>query len=185
MFCFSSKFPHSHPPQPLRHEANLAPQVLGLLRADPALLPSKQKRKARPRTRGTGGSTVGEKDECPLRNLGTVLSEARGMEEVGLLVKWALSFQNNRKLRPWGGRGAPRPGLQHLQSSGWLLTLPQSPRPCPAFPVNTDTSSHGTGLAAPGATPSCLTEPSTQWLAGAPDGHSSSQAYPGIQTNTA
>lgn len=170
---------------PLRHEANLAPQVLGLHRADPALLPSKQNRKARPRTRGTGGSTVGEKDECPLRNLGAVLSEARGMEEVGLLVKWALSFQNNRKLRPWGGRGAPRPGLQHLQSSGWLLTLPQSPRPCPAFPVNTDTSSHGTGLAAPGATPSCLTEPSTQWLAGAPDGHSSSQAYPGIQTNTA
>lgn len=107
-FVFQVSFHiHTHLKEPLRHEANLAPQVLGLHRADPAL-PSKQNRKARPRTRGTGGCTVGEKDECPLRNLGAVLSESRGMEEVGLLVKLALSFQNNKKTSSLGWkRGTP------------------------------------------------------------------------------
>lgn len=91
LFCFVFKVSfhiHTHLKELPRHEVNLTPQVLGLHRAGPALLPAKQERKARLNTRGTdqcpqlpGESTVREKDEYSLRNLGAFLSEARGMEE--------------------------------------------------------------------------------------------------------
>lgn len=68
-FVFKVSFHiHTHLKELLGHEANLTPQVLGLPRAGPALLPSKQERKeGKAQYQGTdqcpqlpGGSTVGE-----------------------------------------------------------------------------------------------------------------------------
>lgn len=81
-----------------------------------------------------------------------------------------------------GPSAPPLPRRIFRACSGWLPLLHPPPRPCPAFPVNTNTSSLGKAWQRLGHTqPAC--EPSTQWLAGAGADHSTTQPFPGTQRN--
>lgn len=74
--------------------------------------------------------------------------EARG--GAGLPGKWDLSLQQQQKVSSLGWQeghppSALPPAPRHIfwAPRGWLPLLHPPPRPCPAFPVNTDTSSPG------------------------------------------
>lgn len=89
-------------------------------------------------------------------------------------------FNSNERPHPWGGKRGTRP-QPHCQAKTHLpLLLHPPPRPCPAFPVNTGTSSGwrgvgvggwvGGGAGSAGATPGGLPAPHTMagpglWLA--------------------
>lgn len=66
-------------------------------------------------------------------------------KEAGLPGKWDLSLQQQQEACPWGGKRGTRP-QRHPRPPGpghIFHPPPPPPRPCPAFPVNTRTSSWG------------------------------------------
>lgn len=68
----------------------------------------------------------------------------------GLPGKWTFPFSNNKKPRPWCAERSP--ALSPTSRAKHTSSRPPPPtsQPCPAFPVNTSTSS-GEGLAVLGA----------------------------------
>lgn len=52
-------------------------------------------------------------------------------------------FSNNKKPRPWGGERGPRPQPHQPGQDTSSRPPPPTSQPCPAFPVNTSTSSGG------------------------------------------